>query len=79
MIKNAVRKVEGLSPLRRKLLETLGDGKPHAIKELLAMVDDKCTIDNLRCHMSNIRTYLRTLGDQTVVCEGGCYRKAVYQ
>ena len=67
-----------LTPTQQRLSDALDDGKLWPLRELAKLIDEFCTDDNARMHLSNLRTRLRQRGLQTVVVENGQYCKVSY-
>ncbi len=71
----------GLSPTQQKLWDTLDGGDLHENAKLRLVIDPGggCDLANLRCHMSLLRTKVRTMGnEETVIAENGGYRRVKY-
>ena len=49
--------------------------EPFAIALCSHMAD---AVNSLRAHMCFLRTKVRASGEETIICEDGCYRKALY-
>lgn len=47
-----------LTPTERRLFDAMADGQVHSIKELLPVIDEQATYENLQCHMCNLRKKL---------------------
>jgi len=45
-----------------RLWEILKDGEPHTLDELKKAVDEYCSTNNLRTHLSNMRKRLEPIG-----------------
>lgn len=63
-----------MTPTQQRMLSLLSDGKAHSAEELHACLEDELSaLSNVRAHVSNTRSILRSAG-LTIVCERGCYR-----
>lgn len=52
-----------LTPTQKRLMEVLGDEKPHTREELFGQIDDELSDEsNLRTHISFLRDKLRQQG-----------------
>lgn len=59
----------GYTPIERKLLDMLSDGRPHHRAELHALAwDRQDRLQNMQIHISNLRKKLRPKG-RDIVCE----------
>lgn len=68
-----------LTPIQVKLMAALDGGKSCPNEVLRKMIDQDCTMANLYCHMSLLRTKMRQRGECTILCEEGGYRKVSYE
>jgi hypothetical protein len=63
------------TPVERKMLAVLGDGRPHARPELHAcLYDDLGTAANIRWHVMNLRRKLALFGETVFLEADGRYR-----
>lgn len=68
-----------LTATHLKLLNLLLPGKPIAVDAIMKHLDEQCSLDAARMHISNLRTKLRTGGSMlTVIYEEGTYRLVTY-
>ena len=74
-----VAQTDELTPIQQKLLAALDGGELCDNAVLLKLIDDQCTVANLRCHMSLLRTKMRQRGECTIIAESGGYRKVAYE
>lgn len=56
------------TPIERKIMVALSDGKSHDNESLLPLIDSQATDHNLQDHISRIRDKIRPLGLE-IVCE----------
>lgn len=64
------------TPVQRKMLAVLSDGRPHKKTELhRCLYDELGESDNVFFHLSRMRKHLRPAG-QDIICE--LYRGALY-
>lgn len=64
------------TPIQRRIMEVLKDGKPHARSEVFECLQDSLSGDStLRVHICYLRKRLRSIG-KTIIWEanGGAYR-----
>jgi len=57
------------TPVQRRMLEVLADGRPHTPLELHAcLVDELGPVSNIKFHLTTIRKKLRPRGED-IICE----------
>lgn len=50
----------------QRIIDRLSDGRSHSKDDLMAVIDELCSVHNLRMHISNLRKKLPK--DQLVLC-----------
>lgn len=56
------------TPVQRKIMDLLSDGRPHTVAELCdCLWDDQAAYSTVRVHIMNIRKILRPKGHDLVV------------
>ena len=68
-----------LTPTERRIVDVLLDGDHHTEAELLAAIDDQADLNNLRCHLSNIRKKINPTGHDIVPARNGHGSKVKYR
>ena len=66
------------SETEQRILRVLADGMAHPVSEIMAVVDEFCTRNNLSVHMWRIRKKLKSKG-QSVICEVGQGQRTFYR
>lgn len=66
-----------LSKTEQMLLDMLLE-RPRSVQELAEAIDSECSQNNVRSHLSSIRTKMRSSGRrELLVCDGGEYKLVI--